>query len=67
MDNELIIHEGHNILITQERVVIGKNSYQLNDINFIECLIERFIKGFIEHFIEGFMKKYVIEGFIGVL
>ena len=41
MDNELIIHEGHNILITQERVVIGKNSYQLNDINFIECLIEK--------------------------
>ena len=41
MDNELIIHEGHNILITQERVVIGKNSYQLNDINLIECLIEK--------------------------
>ena len=41
MDNELIIHEGHNILITQERVVIGKNFYQLNDINFIECLIEK--------------------------
>ena len=41
MDNELIFHKAHDVLITQNVVVIEKNSYQLNDITSTECLMEK--------------------------
>ena len=41
MDNELIYHRAHDVLITQNVVVIGNNSYQLNNITSTECLKEK--------------------------
>ena len=41
MDNELIYHRAHDVLITQNVVVIGNNSYQLNNITSTECLMEK--------------------------
>ena len=41
MDNELIYHKAHDVLITQNVVVIGNNSYQLNNITSTECLMEK--------------------------
>ena len=41
MDNELIIYKGNEVLITQKKVIIGNNSYQLHEINFIECITEK--------------------------
>ena len=41
MDNELIYHKAYDVLITQNVVVIGNNSYQLNNITSTECLMEK--------------------------
>ena len=41
MDNELIYHKAHDVLITQNVVVIGNNSYELNNITSTECLKEK--------------------------
>jgi len=41
MDNELIYHKAHDVLINHNVVVIGKNSYQLNNITSTECLMEK--------------------------
>ena len=41
MDNELIYHKAHDVLITQNVVIIGNNSYQLNNITSTECLMEK--------------------------
>ena len=41
MDNELIYHKAHDVIITQNVVVIGNNSYELNNITSTECLKEK--------------------------
>ena len=41
MDNELIYHKAHDVLITQNVVIIGNNSYLLNNIKSTECLMEK--------------------------
>ena len=40
MDNELIYHKSHDVLITQSVVVIGKNPTSYN-IESTECLMEK--------------------------